>query len=223
MSKNKQKRTLHDLGHDTPTFEETQQMAALVHEGPDIVRAIVAAAIIEHELERLIFDRLRRNDEGTIRMLARPEGPLTSLSAKALLAYALGIIDDVYLYNIGIVRHIRNAFAHAKRPITFTTPEIVAAIAKVRLPTNKRAKDYKSLEIVKSPEAAPGECFRILNSNIQIYLLKRRTKLAKRKTAYHRRKQKESESGNYFGSLAKLLEDNPHWLLDPDENVGFSS
>jgi hypothetical protein len=55
-----------------------------------------------------------------------PMAPLSSFSAKILIAYALGIIDNEYKSQLDRFRSIRNVFAHAVKPVDFET-DIIAA------------------------------------------------------------------------------------------------
>jgi hypothetical protein len=56
------------------------------------------------------------------------DGPLATFARKISVARALRIIGPVTNENLRLIRHVRNAFAHAKIPIEFKTPEIKALI-----------------------------------------------------------------------------------------------
>ncbi len=51
-------------------------------------------------------------------------GPLSTLHKKALVAFALGLIDDDLLETIGSLKRIRNVFAHSLANIDFNHPAI---------------------------------------------------------------------------------------------------
>src|SRR5262249_17154159 len=50
-------------------------------------------------------------------------------SRKITIAAAFEIIGKITQENLRLIRHVRNAFAHAKIPITFNTPEVSAVCA----------------------------------------------------------------------------------------------
>lgn len=195
MSRGRYKRSIRDLSRDPPALEDRAEILRLQREGPDMVVAITAAALIEYEMERLIIARLKRRDLETILKCTENNGPLSGLYSKAVLAYAMGVLDDVMLENVNIVRLIRNAFAHAKRPIKFDAPEIIAELRKVSLPAKKKSQLYKDLHFVKTREKSERARFSILHNNILIYLFKKGTTVAKRRAAYLSRKSRSGLLG----------------------------
>ncbi|WP_029582934.1 hypothetical protein [Bradyrhizobium sp. URHD0069] len=56
------------------------------------------------------------------------DGPLATFARKISMAHAFRIIGPVTKENFRLIRHVRNAFAHAKVPIEFKTPEVKALI-----------------------------------------------------------------------------------------------
>jgi hypothetical protein len=55
------------------------------------------------------------------------DGTISSFSKKMAMAYALGIIDKDYRRLIDIVREIRNACAHSRKPISLVVPVVSEA------------------------------------------------------------------------------------------------
>jgi hypothetical protein len=204
MSRGRRKRSLRDLSRDEPSPEDSDEIRRLQREGPGVVTAILGAAQVEYQLERLIFARLKRRDANTIEALTRDNGPLSGLYAKCVMAHAMGIIDDVILGNINIIRTIRNAFAHAKRPISFETAEVLDELRRIRLPPKSKSELYLDLAFAKKPSPGTGAAsFRILVSNIIIQLLNKGTKRFRNRAAYLRRKAKRRGGGIVAGvSLA---------------------
>jgi hypothetical protein len=148
------KRKLRDLSRQTPTPQELDalidEMGRTIGNAPPVVTAIFGLAMLDHELESRIRMRLKRKDEETWSKLTDQGGPLSSFYSKMMLGYALGLYDDVFRHNLDICRQIRNAFAHAKKLITFDHELIVDAIKAVKLPAGKRSQYYQSLASVKS-------------------------------------------------------------------------
>ena len=67
-------------------------------------------------------------------------GPLSSFSAKILMAYALGVINRRTRANLEHIKELRNAFAHASKPLSFRTLEVKAVAQLLLLPElTKRA------------------------------------------------------------------------------------
>jgi hypothetical protein len=69
------------------------------------------------------------------RSLLGANGPLGSFANEILIGYALNIFGDETKANLDIIRAVRNAFAHAKIPIKFTTPQVKNACTHLRIPT----------------------------------------------------------------------------------------
>jgi hypothetical protein len=79
-------------------------------------------------------------------MMTELGAPLSGMNQKIIAGYALGHYDDVLRENLNIVRNIRNVFAHAKKIVIFDHPLIVAELAKVSLPEQKRSDMHRSLK-----------------------------------------------------------------------------
>jgi DNA-binding MltR family transcriptional regulator len=92
--------------------------------------AILLAANIENTLDAVLSRALADSKQEE---LFDFRGPLGTFSAKILMAHALELIGPVTFHNLTHIRHIRNAFAHSKKPITFRTPEVAAACALLQM------------------------------------------------------------------------------------------
>ena len=106
-------------------FQETR--AESNHRSAAILLVINVELILDKTiLQYLQYERCAK--------LFRQDCPLGSLSNKILLAYALNIFGDEMFNNLEIMRHIRNAFAHAHIPIDFTTKEVNDAVSAMTVP-----------------------------------------------------------------------------------------
>lgn len=85
---------------------------------------LLIVAQIDVELDKAIEHKLGKVGKDIRAELYERDGPLATFARKVTMAAALGIVGPVSRENLRIVRHVRNAFAHAKRPIKFTTPEV---------------------------------------------------------------------------------------------------
>ena len=121
--------TLSDLSRKPPSYEEIDQMFKLLPDETDRGCALVAGSLLESTLT-VAVDCFLVNCGGKFRksLFHEPTAPLGSLSAKIKMAHALGIIDAELMRAFNKVKDIRNAFAHAFRPIDFGTPRIVTEV-----------------------------------------------------------------------------------------------
>lgn len=82
---------------------------------------LMHAANVETALDSAIQQLLQLAEDSR---LLDDENFFSSFHRKIELAYALGIYGSRTRANLNTLRHVRNAFAHAKRPLTFDTPEV---------------------------------------------------------------------------------------------------
>jgi hypothetical protein len=94
---------------------------------------LLIVAQIDVELDKAIEHKLGRLTSDVRSELYEQDGPLATFSRKITMAVALGILGPVSRENLRIIRHVRNAFAHAKRPIKYSTPEVSAMCLDLRL------------------------------------------------------------------------------------------
>ena len=90
--------------------------------------AIVAASLLESTLEKILIASMSEKDAKLIGQLFENRGPLSDFNGKILVAVAFGVISPKMGEHFQSIRHIRNAFAHARTPITFETPQVAKEI-----------------------------------------------------------------------------------------------
>jgi hypothetical protein len=85
---------------------------------------ILAATNVEDMLEIAIWMRMPGlvDDEATRKRIFEQDGQLSTFSKKIEMAYALGVIDREYRKRIDLIREIRNACAHSRKPISMKVP-----------------------------------------------------------------------------------------------------
>lgn len=90
---------------------------------------ILAATNVEDTLELRLMDMLPnlKEDETARKLVFEQDGPISSFSRKLLMAYATGIVDTQYRKLIDLVREIRNACAHCRKPLSLEVPELLEA------------------------------------------------------------------------------------------------
>lgn len=97
-----------------------------VETGSDRSVALLLGADAEKCLARYMLVKLDITDPAISEKLTGRGGPLGTFHQCAMLAEATGAITSAEAQAVKVVRDVRNAFAHAARPVTFDTPEIVA-------------------------------------------------------------------------------------------------
>jgi hypothetical protein len=89
----------------------------------DRAAGIVGGAFVENDLRNAIETRLVQNDN-LLNKMFKPSGPLGPFETKATLGFLLGIYDKDTLDDIVAIAKVRNAFAHSRKPLLFTSREI---------------------------------------------------------------------------------------------------
>ena len=95
--------------------------------------AIIGSTLVEWMLEYALLQKFRAlSSDDYTRLFRGDSGPLSTLSAKTKLAYALEICSKEERNEIDWIREIRNAFAHTLIPLSFKTKEIADMCALLR-------------------------------------------------------------------------------------------
>jgi DNA-binding MltR family transcriptional regulator len=184
-SRNRGKAKLRDLSRLPLAPAEWIALSNQLNKGEHpIATAILGAVMVEHHLEELLRPRFKRNDDKTWAMLTANNGPLNSFDCKIALGYAFGIYDDGMRDDLHIVRRIRNAFAHSRKPIQFTHPAVVKELTGVTTKLPKLPKIYKGP--TSTPTSYVSLCFMLSGNLLQIS-----TRRLKSKTYRYQRKIKD--------------------------------
>jgi hypothetical protein len=136
------------LSRERPNLVDTLLHSENLRLADDRAAAIVVSTRLEDELKELILSKMIPLNQTEIAKLFVGDSPVASFSAKISLAYALGSIGKQSRDDLNLVRLIRNAFAHARKPITFETTEIATACNRLTLPDRYHAIDqWKGIEM----------------------------------------------------------------------------
>ena len=105
------------------TLSEVFALFVALDSESDRAFAILACTTVEDALESAIKARLvdGLSNEDTSRLF-EGDNPLSTFSALIKIGFAMGVYGPVARADMNCLRDIRNAFAHAKMPITFDTP-----------------------------------------------------------------------------------------------------
>lgn len=101
---------------------------------------IVAAAILENDLDEILKEAFRANElsEKQIGDLFDLNGPLSSFSSKALICYAFGLISKWIFDDLTTIRRLRNRFAHSPNDVDFLSDEITGIVSNLRCTSEVR-------------------------------------------------------------------------------------
>jgi DNA-binding MltR family transcriptional regulator len=91
---------------------------------------LLGAATADQQLQDAIITKMKKISRKLEDELFTAYGPLSSLSAKIAVAYALDLVDATAYKRLTVARQIRNKFAHANEFITFESTEIAKLLAK---------------------------------------------------------------------------------------------
>jgi hypothetical protein len=96
---------------------------------------LMMGALLDQALEAAILAKLPGIKPDNEAYIFLDDGaPLRDLDAKIRLAFGLQIVGEAARSDLSLIRHIRNAFAHTRLPISFATPEVAAACTHLDLP-----------------------------------------------------------------------------------------
>lgn len=215
MGSGKRKLGIRDVSKEKPTKEDGEKLRkafASVSTEPLMV-AILGAAMIEHDLEELLRPRFPRKDQSTWDRLTSDGGPLGTLANKINTGYAFSIYDETTRCALLTISHVRNAFAHSKKLISFDHELIRNELRSLTMPEQKRSKFYKDLATVqkmaKQPGLGPQAAYICLCLFVSTRLVKKDNSLAKRRNskpwskrmAAALRKYQPGSSGGLLGGL----------------------
>ncbi len=169
---------LRDLSRKWPTYEEKSALLDhLASSDAPIVTAVLGAALLEQEIERMLRPRFRRQDDDTWKELTSDNGPLGTFNLKIMAGYAFGTYDDTIKDGLNTVRAIRNVFAHTKKLLDFSDELIINELNKVCLPKQKRSIFYKDLShYVRDATGDPQQRYKDLCFILDTELLAKRTR-----------------------------------------------
>jgi len=85
---------------------------------------IVAAAVVEDQLEELLQNRLVQNSDQNDPLFDGANSAIGTFSAKIELAYRTGAISQRVRQSAHILRRLRNDFAHLANEISFDTNSV---------------------------------------------------------------------------------------------------
>lgn len=213
-SRGKPKRKLRSLITEPPGEKEESLWAGGFDDHTPIAAAIIGCVMVEHQLETLLRDRLRNSDDSTWSALTDSNGPMSTLTQKIMMGYALGLFDENDRFNLNILKNIRNVFAHTKKVVDFDHELIVKELNGIKVP--KAIGHKRELTYLKKVKHGGRHSFIGLCYVLHSILIRRQIKSLKAKGRYMQKKLESKKSGwaRLLASnqpLSNSLESN--WLL----------
>jgi DNA-binding MltR family transcriptional regulator len=130
---------LRKLSRKYPAPPEIEKILDSLRDKDDISVAIMATALTDAALEQTIKAKLRTTDANLLGRIFLNRGPLSDFDSKILVAHGFGIITTPLADELHAMKAIRNAFAHAKIPLSFDHEAIDTLAARANSRDKHRA------------------------------------------------------------------------------------
>jgi DNA-binding MltR family transcriptional regulator len=107
-----------------PEIKELGRFLKEFNRESDRGAALIAASLLDQRLKEILESYfIQHRDINTL--FSQPNAPLSTLSAKASMAYALGLIQKNEFEEITLIRKIRNEFGHKWKDVDFKNDRVV--------------------------------------------------------------------------------------------------
>jgi hypothetical protein len=124
--------SLNDLSKQSPSESELDAVWHEIDRQSHRASAVLGGAMVEDALRFALqahFVFLSKTD--TEKLFDYP-APLASFDAKIRVGHAIGLYGTIVRNDLNVIRRVRNGFAHAKKPISFDTPQVAKEMEKIR-------------------------------------------------------------------------------------------
>lgn len=105
------------------TAEDLAKFVAELKRETDRGLPLVGAALIDDRLTETLRSFFCESPSAS-KLIDDANAPLGTFSSRTEMCFALGLIDEYEYTEIGLIRKVRNEFAHAKHGITFSSPRV---------------------------------------------------------------------------------------------------
>jgi hypothetical protein len=113
--------------------------------------AILAAAWIDHLLERKLAQLFSSGNKDARDQLFASSGPFATFSAKTTAAFCAGWLDTDVHHDLRVIRKIRNEFAHRIHGLSMESPKIKPLIESFQVP-HREFYDWGKLKCAATAE-----------------------------------------------------------------------
>ena len=135
---------LRKLSKRFPAPPEIERIMDSLRDGTDLSAAIIATAILEASLEKLLVKKFTYKYPDLVGQIFTNRGPLADFHSKILIANAFGIITSNLAGELHSIKAIRNTFAHTKFPISFDHEYVGREVASLRALTAIKEAESES-------------------------------------------------------------------------------
>ena len=141
--------TPEDKRTDNPPIDIAPLMDQLIEDRKRL-GVIISDTIFDDSLKTILIMRFSRENKD-VKKLFDPSigGPLVSLTHKARLAYALGLIDKTALNDFEHIHKIRNKFAHSIKA-SFADTEVLKFVRRLSTAKGRKVTATNSHKFYKS-------------------------------------------------------------------------
>lgn len=105
------------------TAEDLAKFVAELKRETDRGLPLVGAALIDDRLTETLRSFFCESPSAS-KLIDDANAPLGTFSSRTEMCFALGLLDEYEYTEIGLIRKVRNEFAHAKHGITFSSPRV---------------------------------------------------------------------------------------------------
>ena len=133
---------LRRLSKELPVGPQIEKIMDGLRTKDDIHAAIMGVSIVEAALEQRIVSQLHKSNKYLLGCLFENHGPMSDFNSTILVAESFGIITGPLAEELHSMRAIRNAFAHAKTPISFQDKPVEREVDKLKLLSAIRTTDF---------------------------------------------------------------------------------
>ncbi len=145
---------LADLRRQLPGWQFNEMWQAL-EASSDAAAALLATAQADLALEEAICEHFLICAEDEKPRLFENSAPLSSFQPKIHLCYALGVFGPIVRSDLLTIAKIRNTFAHAKVPLSFSTDAIRAQCLSLKaIEACQAAGKYRISGLIPDPNDA---------------------------------------------------------------------
>jgi DNA-binding MltR family transcriptional regulator len=124
---------LRKLSRKLPASPEIEKIMESLKDDTDLSIAIIASAIVEASLEKLLIQKFECKDSSLIGQIFLNKGPLTDFHSKIIIANAFGILTSPLANELHSIKSIRNAFAHSTSALSFDNELIKTEIDSLKM------------------------------------------------------------------------------------------
>ena len=115
------------------------------HRESDRAAAIIAVAFVDQYLQHALTAAMVKSPE-IDELFDGHYAPLATFAAKSKLCFAMGLISKRFLYDLSVIRNVRNHFAHHPLETSFLNAEV-----------NRLCLSLSIAKYFKDKESKPGQ------------------------------------------------------------------